>query len=88
MDTIYVCAGSQRAAQNFVGGDLDENPRKLRYIDRADQMQGLSHFVLFVLPSASMHPRFLEIRNMAEERGAIFARVDDSYSRARYAKHE
>lgn len=86
MDIIYVCAGSERAARNFVGGDLDENPRKLRYISSPDQLRGLKNFILFVHPSANMHPMFREIRNMAEERGAIFARIDDSYSRARYMK--
>lgn len=86
MDVIYVCARSRVVARNFVLLDLDENPKKLCYIEHPDQLRGISHFMLFVHPTANEHPNFMQVRAMAEERGAIFARIDDGYSRVRYAR--
>lgn len=86
MEPIYICAVSHIVARNFVVIDLNERPDRLRFIERADQLQGFSHFILFIHPTANQHPSFLQIRNMAEQRGAIFARIDDSYSRARWLK--
>lgn len=86
MDKIFVCAGSHHIARNFVVIDLQENPAKMVYVERPDQLQGISHFVLFVHPTATENRSYIHIRNFAEDRGAIFARIDDSYSRARHAR--
>lgn len=83
---IYVVADTYRIAENFIHSDLQEDPKRLRYIDEPDRLRGLRHILLYIHPTGTERRNYGAILEMAKQQGCILARIDDSWSRARYAE--
>ena len=82
---ILLIAPSYRTARAFLENDLRVPGRRARLLEHPHQLAGLRMPLIFVLPGAYEQPRYGELMDMAVERGAIFAQVNDDAARRRYA---
>lgn len=83
---IYVVAATHRIAENFIRTDLQENPRRLRFISEPDRLQGLEYVFLYLHPTAPELLHYGLILEMARRRGCTIVQVDDYYARLRRGK--
>ena len=81
---IYMLAQNQDTARRCIENDLKDSRRRLYYVDRAERLFGHRDLVLWIHPTADMHPNYREIMGVARERGAILIKIDDSYAREAY----
>jgi hypothetical protein len=86
MTPIYVCANTWREAVGFIETDMRDDPRRLRFVDRPDQLRGQQGVLLYMHPSAPAARRYDEIMIVARAQGCILVHMDYTYQRARASK--